>query len=329
MLIKESSVKKGLPKKITSICPECKKLIEATLRAKDGKVVIEKKCSLHGEFNDIVWSDVEMYLKAEKYASDGIGVENPKIKDAKLCPQDCGLCNLHLTHTALAVLDLTNRCNLMCPVCFANANASGYVYEPSMEMVVRMMENLRNNRPVPTPSIQFSGGEPTLHKNFLDIVKKAEELGFAQIQVATNGIKFADEEDFAQKCVDAGLDTIYLQFDGLDDDIYISMRGKKLLNKKIKAIENIRKTEPLKMSVCLVPTIINSVNDNQIGDIINFAIKNIDVVHAVNFQPVAFEGRISQEERLKKRFTLPDLVKRIEEQVGYLKRDDFYTVPFS
>jgi len=328
MIIKESALKKGLPKTTESLCPECKEVIQAKLYEENGKVMIEKKCKVHGKFKDIYWSDVKMYLRAEKHAYDGVGVSNPLIPNAKKCPNECGLCQLHLSHTVLANVDLTNRCNLNCPVCFANANQSGVVFEPTFEQVTEMLKTLRNNRPVPTPSVQFSGGEPTIHPDFFKIVRKAEELGFAQIQIASNGLKLgSDDGEFAQKCLDAGVDTVYLQFDGVTDDVYMKTRGRKLMDIKKKALENIRKTKPTKMSVCLVPTIVNGINDHQVGDILRFAIEYRDIVHAVNYQPVSFAGRISQEEREKQRFTLPDLAKRLKEQTNFIDESDMYPVP--
>jgi len=326
MIVKESALQKGLPKKTESLCPECKKIIPATIFDQDGRVIIEKTCPEHGKTSDVYWSDTELYLKAEKFAYDGVGVEDPAIPHATVCPNECGLCNLHLSHTCLANVDLTNRCNLKCPICFANANAAGYVFEPSFEEIVDMLQMLRDERPVPCTAVQFSGGEPTIYPRFLDVIKKAKELGFAQIQIATNGLRLAQEEDFARKCAEAGLNTIYLQFDGLRDDIYLNSRGRPLLDVKLKAIENVRKT-PKHSSIVLVPTIVKGINDDQVGEILRFAIRNMDVVRGVNFQPVAFTGRISMEEREKNRYTLTDLVHDIDSQTGYVKKEDWYPVP--
>src|SRR5512136_3069001 len=150
MLTKRSAVPTGLPKKTDSLCPDCLMIIPATIKEEKGKVVMEKTCPKHGAFKDTVWSDAEMYLRAEKWAKDGVGVINPAIPNAKLCPFDCGLCDLHLSHTGLANVDLTNRCNLKCPICFANANSAGYVFEPDFDTVVKMLKLLRSERPVPT-----------------------------------------------------------------------------------------------------------------------------------------------------------------------------------
>lgn len=124
MIIRESKLKTGLPKTTKSICPECGKTIDATIKEKDGSVVMEKTCSQHGFFDDVIWTDAQKYLQVERFVWDGIGVENPKLQEPK-CPDNCGLCPSHLSHCALAILDLTNRCDLKCPICFANANAAG------------------------------------------------------------------------------------------------------------------------------------------------------------------------------------------------------------
>jgi uncharacterized radical SAM superfamily Fe-S cluster-containing enzyme len=326
MLIQESKLKKGLPKQTESLCPECGKIITATLFEKDGKVLMEKECSDHGKITDVYWSDVNLYLKAESLAFDGVGVTNPLIPNAKVCPEECGLCQLHLSHTSLANLDLTNRCNLKCPICFANANAAGYVYEPSFEEVVQMMQTLRDEKPVPCTAIQFSGGEPTIYPRFFDVIRKANEMGFAQVQIATNGVKLANDPDFARKSAEAGLNTIYLQFDGLREDIYVAARGKPMLETKLKAIENVKALER-PPSIVLVPTIVKGINDDQVGPIMEFAIKNSDVIRGINFQPVAFTGRISKEQREKERYTLTDLVHDVNDQTGYTNNDDWFPVP--
>ncbi len=322
-----STIKKGLPKDTRSLCPECGKIVQARVFERGGKVLIEKECPEHGRFSDVYWSDAGMYLKAEKFAYDGNGVSNPRMPVADGCPFDCGLCDAHLTHTLLANIDLTNRCNLRCPICFANANAAGYVYEPDFKTVVGMMRVLRENRPVPVAAVQFSGGEPTVRSDFVEILKTASKMGFRQIQAATNGLKMADDPAFAQKMVNAGLKTAYLQFDGMDDEIYRMSRGRPLLAVKKKAIENCRKSNP-PLSTVLVPTIVKTVNDSQIGAIFDFAVQNSDVIRGINYQPVAFTGRISLKERERQRFTIPDLCAAIEKHTGgAIKRSDFYPVP--
>jgi uncharacterized radical SAM superfamily Fe-S cluster-containing enzyme len=319
-------VGRGLPKETESICPECKKVIKARLFEEDGKVLIEKTCPFHGDFNDVYWSDVEMYLKAEKWIfEEGRGLENPLVQDADSCPYDCGICNMHMSHSVLGNIDLTNRCNLLCPICFANAKAKGYVYEPSFPDIVKMLETLRKERPAPCAAVQFSGGEPTISPHFINAIKKAREMGFAHIQTATNGISFTDP-DFAFQCKDAGLHTLYLQFDGFNDEIYRKTRGRPLLETKLQAIENIRKA---KMKIVFVPTIIRGINNDQVGEILKFAIENVDVTSGISYQPIAFTGRTPLEERIKMRYTLCDLAHDIEKQTGIVQaKKDWYPLSF-
>ncbi len=315
----KTALMKGLPKQIQSMCPDCRKIILAEVYAENGSVWIKKTCPEHGSFMDLYWSDVDLYLRAEKFAYDGRTIENPQIRNATSCPGDCGLCDLHLGVTDLANIDVTNRCNLRCSFCFANAYKRGYVYEPSFEQIVEMMRIVREERPVPVPAIQFSGGEPTLREDLVDILRVAKDLGFLQIQLASNGVKIARDETLVRRLFDAGLCTLYLHFDG------ISKTTEPFLEVKKQAIANCRK---VKLGVVLVPTILKGVNDNEAGSIVKFAAENVDVIRGVNFQPVAFTGAASAEEREGRRFTIPDLCDRIEAQTGgEIQKSDFYPVP--
>jgi hypothetical protein len=320
-----------LPKTTQSVCPECLQLIEARLFEENGAVYMQKSCARHGEFRDKIYSDVKLYLKMEEFEfGDNRGLENPQIPDATRCPEDCGLCSLHTSHTVLSNLDLTNRCNLTCPVCFANANTAGYLYEPSFEQVRGMLKTLREQRPVPNRVIQFSGGEPTIYPRFHDVLRTATEMGFTHIQCATNGIEFSDPE-FARKCREAGLHTLYLQFDGVSDEVYLRMRGQRLLEKKLACIENCRQAG---LKIIFVPTIVRGVNDHQIGDMIRLAIDNVDCVSGFSFQPVCFTGRINRRELESKRFTQSDLAHAVADQTGLTdKYEDWFPLscisPFS
>ncbi len=323
----------GLPKKVESLCPECRKRIPATILERDGKVYMEKTCPEHGFIKDLVYSNAELYKKAERWTyEDGEGVSNPQITGAKACPDDCGLCDLHKSHAALANVDLTNRCNLRCPICFANANVQGYVYEPSYEQVLGMLRMLRDIKPVFPPAVQFSGGEPTIHPRFLDILQAAHSLGFSHIQIASNGIRIGKDLEFAKQSRARGLYSVYLQFDGVGDEIYQKTRGLKgLWEIKQKAVENARIAG---LHIVLVPTIIKTINDDQVGKILQFAVDHSDVVSGISYQPVAFTGRIPLEERERQRYTLSDLALDIEKQTGSLKMlEDWYplsvTSPFS
>jgi len=176
--------------------------------------------------------------------------------------------------------------------------------------------------------VQFSGGEPTIHPDFVKVIKKASDLKFAQVQVATNGIRFANEPEFLKAARDAGLNTIYLQFDGLKEENYIAARGKALLGTKIRAVENVKNLQGRRPSIVLVPTLVKGITDDQVWPILEYAMKNTDVIRGINFQPVAFSGRISQIERENMRYTIPDLVHELEKKSnGAIKSSDWYPPP--
>ncbi|NYT02036.1 MAG: radical SAM protein [Methanosarcinales archaeon] len=316
----------SIDKDVPSLCPICLRAVDARIFQENGAVMIRKNCPDHGEFQDVYWSDVRLYEKFEKYREDGEGLENPYTAGMS-CPMDCGICSRHLTGTLLAIIDLTNRCNLNCPICFADSKNSGRLYEPSVQQIGEMMQNLRSERSNPCPAVQFSGGEPTLREDLAQIISMAREMGFSQIQLATNGLMLASSLDLCQNLRKAGLNTVYMQFDGLTDETYQAARGRSMVQIKLKAIENSRRAGM--KSIVLVPTVIRGVNDGQLGDIVRFAAQNLDVVRGVNLQPISFSGRIEQSERLSRRITIPDVLKLLEEQTfGQITAMDFFPIPF-
>jgi uncharacterized radical SAM superfamily Fe-S cluster-containing enzyme len=321
-----------LPFSTQSICPECLltddkvHVIDATLYEENGKVMYKKTCEEHGEFIDVYWGDVEMFNKAQKWWYKTVGLDNPRTETVKGCPEDCGQCPEHKSHTALALLDVTNRCNLRCPICFAVAAEGGTVYEPEPEEVLEMMRNLRRNLPVPAPAIQFAGGEPTVSKHLPQYIKWAKELGFRHVQIASNVIRIGKSKEYLQELRDAGLSTIYMQFDGVTPGPYLEARGTDLLSLKKQAVQNAR--EVGMESLVLVPTVVRGVNDDQLGDIIQYAVDNRDVVRCVNFQPVSITGRIDHAARNEMRITIPDCIHLIEEQTGgKIPATEWYPVP--
>jgi hypothetical protein len=204
------------------------------------------------------------------------------------------------------------------------------VYEPALETVVEMLRTYRAQRPVPVTMLQFAGGEPTLSPHFVEAVRAAAAMGFAHIQVSTNGLRFAELE-FAERCKGAGLHTAYLQFDGVEEAAYLRLRGRPLLDRKLLAFENLKRVGIITV---FVPTLVRGINDDQVGGILRLAVANADFVAGVSFQPVAFTGRVSEEDRARRRFTLPDLAWAVEHQTGYARaRADWYPlnclVPFS
>jgi uncharacterized radical SAM superfamily Fe-S cluster-containing enzyme len=323
---------RDLPYTTQSICPDHLldndevHVIDATLYEEDGKVMYKKTCETHGEFIDVYWGDAEMFKKASNWWYKSVGLDNPRTETVKGCPEDCGQCPEHKSHTALALLDVTNRCNLRCPICFAVAAEGGNVFEPEPEEVLEMLRNLRRNEPVPAPAIQFAGGEPTVTKHLPQYIRWAKEVGFRHVQIASNAIRIGKSKEYLQELRDAGLSTIYMQFDGVTPEPYIAARNTNLLPVKKQAIQNAR--EVGMESLVLVPTVVRGVNDDQLGKIVEFAVENNDVIRCVNIQPVSITGRIDYEARKEMRITIPDVIHLIEEQTGgKIPATEWFPVP--
>jgi uncharacterized radical SAM superfamily Fe-S cluster-containing enzyme len=309
-----------------SICPECLNVLPAIIYVEDDKVFMKKTCPDHGEFKDLVWGDYSEFNRSISFYRVGTRLDNPRTSVKEGCPFDCGVCPEHKSQTILAIIDVTNRCNLRCPICFAHAGASGYLYEPTKEEIRGILENLLSNRPVHPPALQFSGGEPTVREDLPRLVQMATEMGFMHVEINSNGIRMAQSPEYCRMLKKAGTSTIYLQFDGVTPEPYINARGFNLLPIKKKAIENLHQAGF--RSIILVPVLIKGVNDGQVGDILRFAMEHHYAVRGVNFQPVAFTGRISKKEREKRRITTPDLILLMEEQTnGLIKRADWFPIP--
>jgi uncharacterized radical SAM superfamily Fe-S cluster-containing enzyme len=307
--------------KTASICPECLKIIPATVFEQDGKVWIKKTCEEHGKFEDLYFGSYEWYNRAKAYAKDGRGMENPQVtKKAPVCPRDCGLCRLHKSHTALANIVLTNRCDLSCWYCFFYAKRVGYIYEPSLEGIDEMVKILRSERPIPCNAVQLTGGEPCLREDLLDIIKLVKSHGIDHVQLNTNGIRLAFDPELVRQVREAGVNTIYLSFDGISEKT-----NPKNHWEVPQTIENARKVG---LGIVLVPTVIKTINDHELGAILKYGFRNMDVIRGVNFQPVSLVGRMPRKERERYRITIPDVIECIEKQTdGAITMQDFFPVP--
>ncbi len=307
-----------------SICPECNMILDAEIFERKGQVYMTKTCPSHGECEELYFGSYELYQKFSTYWMDGKGTHAPNVMiDKCSCPNNCGLCSNHLSHSGLANMIVTNRCDLTCWYCFFYVKKGlegAYMYEPSHDQVRSMMKTLRAERPIPGNSIQITGGEPMLREDITDIIKIMKEEGVDHIQMNTNGIRHAMDPEAAREVRLAGCNNLYLSFDG------VTPRTNPKNHWEIPhTLDSCRKTGT---TVVFVPTVIKSINDHELGGIIRYAQKNMDVVHAVNFQPVSLTGRMGKTEREKYRITISDCIQRIEEQTGgEVTIDDWFPVP--
>ena len=313
----------------TTLCPVCLRLIPGRIFERDGKVYIRKVCPEHGEFEELYYGDAKLYYKMMKYEETGKGAGRVKayVQLTAPCPFNCGLCSMHENHTALVNLVVTNRCNLSCYYCFFYAEKAGYIYEPSIELLRYQIRQVKKQNV--TLAVQITGGEPTLRDDLIDIVKMLKEEGVRHIQLNTEGIKFAEMYfndpqraiEYARQLREAGVNTVYLSFDG------VTPKANWKNHWEIPYIfEVFRKANMT--SVVLVPTLIKNANFNEMGLILKFAGKNMDIVRAVNFQPVSLTGQLKKSEREKMRVTIADAIKGIEEQTdGQIPADTWYPIP--
>ncbi|MBQ4651142.1 MAG: radical SAM protein, partial [Oscillospiraceae bacterium] len=224
--------------KTMSVCPVCLGKIPASkVLGEDGNIYMEKRCWEHGSFRTLIWEgDVESYRAWGANDADGrvLPVRAKPVEQG--CPYDCGLCQNHERDGCCVLLELTKRCNLKCPVCFASAGVDDTDTDLSLEEIAKQYDMLmEHGGPF---NIQLSGGEPTVRDDLDKIIALGREKGFSFFQLNTNGLRLADDPGYAQHLAKAGVSTVFLQFDGLDDDIYMPLRGAALTDTKLRAIEN-------------------------------------------------------------------------------------------
>ena len=283
----------------------------------NSEVFVIKECPEHGSFKTITWRGEPSY---ESW-SVGVFAPGPRVRLSQSingCPNDCGICPEHKAQSCTILMEVTDRCNLRCPMCFASSSRSGES-EPSIDDIRDMLQTVLDT--ADGCPLQLSGGEPTLREDLPDIISMAKQMGFPHVQVNTHGLRLADDVEYLKRLRDSGVDLIYLQFDGTTDEVYQRIRGASLFEQKVKTIENCMQE---KVGVQLVPTIIPGVNDHQIGDIVRFAVKYIPVVKGVHFQPVSYFGRYPVAPTDDDRITSPDVIRLLETQTdGEIKANNF------
>ena len=300
-----------------SVCPVCLRVLPAQKRSEADGIYMDKSCPEHGAFSSLIWEgDLRSYLR---WGTANNAVDPPVDGRAaeKGCPYDCGLCTEHQRKGCCMLLELTNRCNLRCPICFASAGERA-PKDMSLEEISEQYDTLMaHGGPF---NIQLSGGEPTVRDDLPEIIRLGRDKGFDFFQLNTNGLRLAAEPDYASALKDAGLNTVFLQFDGVADDVYEILRGQALLAKKIKAIDACAQTG---LGVVLVPVIAAGVNENQVGDILRFALERMPVVRGVHFQPLSLFGRCELPGP-RRPVTIPKMLRLMEDQTeGQMQAADF------
>ncbi|WP_400201460.1 radical SAM (seleno)protein TrsS [Candidatus Methanarcanum hacksteinii] len=303
-----------------TLCPVCMKTIKAEKIAEDDVVYIVKTCPEHGSWKVKIWNGVEHYKYLYEFAAVPKTPEKFAVPQIKDCPHDCGLCNQHMQHSCLNVVEVTNHCNLNCPICFATANGCGYDYHPDMETIRGMFKTVVDYVKSPR-CIQLSGGEPTVRDDLPEIVRMAKEMGIEHVEVNTNAVRIAKDIEYLRALKEAGVDDFYMQFDGTKDDIYLQTRGKSLFELKEQAIANCAEVG---IGITLVVTVSPNINLDHVGEIIKYAATKVPTVKGVHFQPISYFGRYPVDPENNDRVTIPELAQAIEKQTkGMLKADNF------
>ncbi len=300
-----------------SLCPECLEKIKADRVLCGNHVYLEKTCPIHGSFSTVIWKGEPQFIHWKR----------PKIPKSppvafhdieKGCPYDCGFCPDHRQRSCTIILEVTGRCNLHCPVCYADSGNHAQA-DPSMDTIHAWFQ--RAYQAAGNCNIQLSGGEPTLRDDLPEIVGIGKKTGFHFIQINTNGVRAACDKAYVKDLKNAGVVSAFLQFDGVSDDVYVKLRGRKLLEEKLASIEAFGEND---IGVVLVPTLVSGVNTHQVGEILKAAVKWSPVVRAVHFQPVSYFGRHFPINGDRLRLTLPELMRSIENQTdGMFKVSQF------
>src|SRR5450631_3237517 len=325
----------GWPRTTDSLCPKCvpeirKQIldgklphevllnekvgeIKAQIIERDGKILMVKDCPKHGHFEDVMSIDTKFFKHLEE-SFPGRDIRAHGKGDEEL--HHHGTSTVTHGRGSVLTIDLTNRCNMMCDPCFMDANQVGFVHELTWEEIKQLLDNAMSIKPRRQLSVQFSGGEPTLSPYFLDAIRYCRKLGYQSVQAATNGIEFAKRPDFCRQASEAGLRYAYLQFDGIGNAANSHRAVGNLFDVKLRAIENLHNAG---VDIVPVTTIVNGVNNEQVGRVVRFALDNPKKISFLSFQPVSFTGRdeeITPERRMAQRYTLSHLAHDVKNQVG-------------
>ncbi len=304
-----------------SLCPECLALVPAKIIVRDGRVYFRKRCERHGVREDFVCSDVRYFDRME-FSLPGKVPPRMGVEPDRGCPFDCGLCTEHEQHTCVGLVEITSSCNLSCPMCYAHSGPGGMhlAFEECAAAIDRLVQV--EGRP---EVLQLSGGEPTVHPDFLHVLDYACAQPIDIVMINTNGIRFASDAEFVRRVAEHKHRLeIYFQFDGFHDDVYQSLRGEPLLDVKLRALEQLGRAG---VRTTLVTTLQPGVNEQEIGPIVRFGLER-PWITGISFQPATYSGRFVAPEQLEQRITFPDVVREIVAQSdGLFRESDFMPLP--
>jgi uncharacterized radical SAM superfamily Fe-S cluster-containing enzyme len=304
-----------------SICPICKRVIDAEVNIRDGRVVMCKRCPEHGPFEALVYSDAEMYMAQLRYNKPGtIPLEfQTEVKDG--CPLDCGLCPEHKQHACLGIIEVNTACNLDCPICFADSGHQPDGYSLTREQVSLMLDAFVAAEGDPEV-VMLSGGEPTIHPQIVEFIELANERGIREVFLNTNGIRLARDRRFVAE-LERVRPHVYLQFDGFEVETHLAIRGRDLREDKRRALDHCAEAG---LNVTLVAAVERRVNEHEVGEIVRFGVSH-PAVMSVAFQPVTHSGRHLVFDPLE-RLTNADVIKLLAAQIPeWYRVSDFTPVP--
>lgn len=316
-----------LLRRTQSLCPVCLRRIEASYEhsAMDARtVVLRKTCPDHGTFSVPVWRESGGGAAATPSFASWSRPKNPSypanlrtpIRDG--CPYDCGLCPAHAQHTCTGLFEVTKRCDMACPVCYAEAGSvsnslRSEVDDVPLDVIATQMDVLKGaSGPC---NVQISGGEPTVRGDLAQIIGMARQRGFGLVQVNTNGLRLSRQQGYARSLRNAGLDSVYLQWDGVNESSFMALRGRECLDFKRRAVLNCADAG---LGVVLVATVVRGVNEGELGDLLRLALELGPAVRGLHIQPAAFFGRYPWQLEEAPRLTLPDVMAALANQAPEL-----------
>ncbi|MBI4493043.1 MAG: radical SAM protein, partial [Chloroflexi bacterium] len=302
-----------------SICPTCRRAIDAQVLLRDNRVYLRKRCPEHGQVEALVYGDAQAYTASARFNKPGSIPLQFSTAIERGCPHDCGLCPDHQQHACVGIIEVSSACNMACPLCFANAGAG---FNLTLEEVEGILDHLVATEGSPQV-VQFSGGEPTLHPQLIPMLRAARARGIPHVMLNTNGRRIAADPAFVAQLAELR-PSIYFQFDGFEAETYRAIRGEPdLLPEKLRALDRLAE---IGCDVVLVPAIERGVNAHEVGRIVRFGLEH-PAVRGINFQPAFHAGRHGTHDPLQ-RMTIPDVLALLEAQTeGLFQVSDFVPVP--